>query len=91
MTRNIRDNMDRIAKLTAIVDSHLVGGKLDHSVPGKLRYIFFEEWCGLNGVQVSLAGGKANAYELLITKLDKLYNAEYSWMESHKTLNSLEP
>ena len=87
---NVQDNLGMLAKLESIVGSHLVGGKLDHSVPGKLRYIFFEKWSGLDGIQVSLADGKINAYEWLIRKLDVLYNVENAWMSCHKAINSLE-
>ena len=87
---SIQANIEHLARLESIANCHLVGGKLDFAVPGKLRYIFYERWSGLDGVQVSLAGGKANAYKLLIEKLDKLYNVENAWMSCHKDINSLE-
>ena len=87
---SIQANIERLARLEAIANNHLVGGVLDFEVPGKLRYIFFERWSGLDGVQVSLADGKAAAYKLLIERLDRFYNEENAWMSFHNDINSLE-
>lgn len=84
----IQENIKIIEKLSLIARKHLIGGRLQIDAD----YILFTFHCaheGLDGVRVSLAKGKINALELLIAKLDKLYNREFGWSTNHTVLDSL--
>lgn len=85
---SIQRNMAELSNLQSVLDSHLVGGKLT-SDDSQLTYMFHETYGGLSGVRVCLSKGKINAYKLLIQKLDRFYNEEFSWSSSHKVLTSL--
>ncbi len=55
---------------------------------GKAKIIFFQTFAGLGGVQVSLEKGKINALEILIKKLDDIYNSEFAWSKHHVDVES---
>jgi len=85
--KSIQDNLSRLSQLNLILEDHLVGGTLKEDT--HLTYIFVEPYGGLNGVRVYLEKGKINAMELLIKKLDELYNKEFGWSSNHTVLSSL--
>ena len=85
--KSIQDNLSRLSQLNSILEDHLVGGTLKEDT--HLTYIFVEPYGGLNGVRVYLEKGKINAMEVLIEKLDELYNKEFSWSSNHTVLSSL--
>ena len=77
---SIKANIEKVAALEAVINEHQVGGNLEFNST-HVVYIFFDTWCELNGVQVSLAKGKINALELLISKLDELYERSVAWFK----------
>lgn len=78
----ILKNIETLARLEKIVNNHLCGGTFSYE-DGKAKIIFFQTFSGLGGVQVSLGKGKINALEILIKKLDELYNEEFAWSKNH--------
>jgi len=85
----ILKNIETVKRLEEIAKNHLCGGKFSYE-NGKARIIFFQPFSGLGGVQVSLRKGKSNALEILIKKLDELYNKEFSWSKHHFDIKSNE-
>lgn len=88
MTASIIENVKRLDNLRAVCASHLIGGKLSETAT-HLTKIFYDTYCGLGGVRVAIDGSKANAYEVMIKKLDGLYNEEHGMFSSFVPLNSL--
>ena len=88
MKNTVQENIKKMVELESIVKGHLVGGKMEYTGT-HVRVIFVDIWSGLNGVQVSLDGGKINALEILLCKLDSLYNVENHWSNHFKPIKSL--
>ena len=84
----IQENLRKLEELESLLESHLVGGVYRYTRT-HLMITFFDNWSGLNGAQVSLARGKINALELLLRKLDELYNDENQWSSNHTPLKSI--
>ena len=84
----ILENIETVKRLEKIVNNHLCGGKFSYE-NGKARIVFFQTFSGLNGVQLSLEKGKINALEILIKRLDKLYNNEFAWSKHHRDIKSI--
>jgi len=84
----VQENIKRLGELEAIVEKHLIGGKFKYN-PTHALIIAFDLWSGFNGVQVSLDKGKINALEIMINKLDELYNADNHWRSNFKPIKSI--
>ena len=84
----ILENIETVKRLEKIVNNHLCGGKFSYE-NGKARIVFFQTFSGLNGVQLSLEKVKINALEILIKRLDKLYNNEFAWSKHHRDIKSI--
>ena len=83
----ILKNIETLKRMEKIANNHLCGGNFSYE-GGKAKIIFFQTFAGLGGVQVSLEKGKINALEILIKKLDELYNSEFAWSKHHVDVES---
>lgn len=85
---NVIENVKRLDNLKAICNNHLIGGKVSETATHLIK-LFHDTYCGLGGVRVAIVGSKADAYEIMIKKLDGLYNEEHSMFSAFMPLNSL--